>query len=238
MTQENQLSTIPTRLDRIRTWHKITSQRASETRLLIFFAGMEIQGLKSALGITERQRTDIDGTAERVSAVSGGQAKTWQDLLELKTGMTARTARNYVAFYEMVVYSAPEFAHWVLEHAAPRIDDDSEKFLALPDPHTVIANIDPSALQKFQEATDPYSLSQLYQRPLKPAEVAALTDKSKKKAEEKDQAQQLTFWFGEVATKIKSKEYLRFGLRHRVMLLDELELAVRELKASLKGAGQ
>jgi hypothetical protein len=235
MQPVNPASQIETRLDRIRSWHAITSAKAFETRLLIFFTGMEIKGLMSELGITQGARTDLPGTSETISEVSRGKAETWQELLALECGITDRSARNYVAFYEQMIFRAPAFVEWVIKHAAPRIEGPSDKLLALPDPHAVIAKIDPEALQAFRDANDPYTLSELYEKPLKPAIAQARAEQAKKKSDEKEEQAYFDFWCGEMEKAARKRTWHVLPPPQRKVLLETLENTIREIKASLKG---
>lgn len=224
---------ISTRLERIRSWHQLTATKAFETRLLIFFTGMEIAALKGDLGITQGCRSDLSRTSEMISEVTNGKAETWEELLSLETGMTARTARNYVAFYDQMILRAPAFVQWCIQHAAPRLEGPSDKLLCLPDPHAVIVTIDKEALQAFRDATDPYTLSELYEKPLKPAIAQARTEHAKKKSDEKEEQAYFDFWCGKMEKAARSRTWQVLPPPQRKVLLETLETTVAEIKASL-----
>lgn len=225
--------TISTRLERIRSWHNVSREQAWQLKLIVFFAGMEIQALKDDLGVTERQRTDIDGTAETVSAVTNGKATTWEELVELECGMTYRTAQNYVTAYHNICAAAPSFAEAILKVAAPRLDG-KKACLALPDPGAVIAKIPEEELEKFRDATDPWSLREIYARPMKAAQAQIVEEIEKAKSKQREVQGFLKFWFDELESNVKRHTYLRLPRKQRELLLNTLEITVSEIKESLK----
>ena len=228
--------TLSTRLERIRSWHNVSREQAWKLKLIVFFAGMEIQALKDDLGVTQGSRSDLSATSETVSEVekySKGKATTWEELVELECGMTARTANNYVTAYHNICAAAPTFAEAILKHAAPRLDG-MKKPLALPDPGAAIAAIPEEELEKFRDATDPYNLREIYARPMKPAQAQILEELEKDKSKKREIQGFLKFWFDELESNVKSHSHLRLPRKQRELLLNTLEITVREIKDSLR----
>lgn len=230
---DNQVATgnISQRLERIRSWHNISRDQAWKLKLIVFFAGMEIQALKAELGITAGNPEKVK--SETVSELTNGKCRTWDELVELHCGMTQRTALNYVTAYENICREAPGFVEAVLKVAEPRITGVKQP-LALPDPNAAIAKIPEEELEKFREAMDPWSLRELYIRPMKPAQAQIVEELEKAKAAKRDVQTYLKFWFDELDTNIKNRSYLRLPKPQREMLLNTLEITIKELRDSLR----
>lgn len=224
---------ISTRLERIRSWHGAARTQAATLKLVAFFTGMEIKALHDDLGISQGMRNDLDGTSPTVGEVTDGRCKNWQELVEDQCGISEQTARNYVALYDNICAKAPAFAEAVLAVAAPRLDK-IRKPLALPDPQASIAKIPAEAMEAFHEATDPWSLSELYRRPMKPAQVQMRAELAKAEAKKIEQQTYMHFWFKDLEKSIKNRTYLRLPRPQREMLVDTLELTLKDLKASLR----
>ena len=223
--------TLSTRLERIRSWHNVSREQAWKLKLIVFFAGMEIQALKDDLEITAGNPDKVN--SETVSELTNGKATTWEELIELECGMTYRTAHNYVLAYHNICAAAPTFAEAILKHAAPRLDG-MKKPLALPDPGAAIAAIPEEELEKFRDATDPYNLKDIYARPLKPAQAQMQAELAKAHSKKVEVQGYLKFWFDELDSKIKNRSYLRLPKPQREMLLETLELTIKELRDSLR----
>jgi hypothetical protein len=238
-TQIQPVSTTPQleiRLDRLKVWHSGAKASAARLKLFVFLAGAEIMALKTSLGVSQGGDQRANGNGFRLLDRTYA---TWEELVANESGMTARTTRNYATAYLAIAQELPEIAQRILASvdialASPEQDQMSLQLRC--DEH--FRSIRPADLEAFAAATDPWTLGELYRRELKPAEATEVIEAAKQKAAATKTSKQLEFWFGEVADKIKSKEYLRFPRDRREMLLDELELAVRELKDSLKGSAQ
>jgi hypothetical protein len=223
---------IATRIERIRSWHNASRNQAATLKLLAFFTGMEIKALHDDLGITPGNPA-LTGNSETVSELTNGRCRTWAELVEDQCGMTERTARNYVSLYEYLCMKAPAFVEAVLAVAAPRLDKIREP-LALPDPQASIAKIPADAMDAFHAATDPWSLSEMYRRPMKPAHVQMQVELAKAASQKVEAQTYLKFWFDDLEAKIKNRSYLRLPRPQREMLVDTLELTLKDLKASLR----
>jgi hypothetical protein len=241
----NPASQIETRLDRLKVWHSGAKASAARLKLFVFLAGAEITALKDCFDVRPGPKTSAaPGNGETVSLIGEtvslcSASSPWKDLISEHVGMTYRTARNYEVAYLEMIRQLPDLGQRILNAVDIRLESSDQQPLALQLKFDdQLQRIKPGDLESFTEATDPWSLSELYKRELKPAEAQEVLEKVKQKAARQAHDTQLEFWFGEVAAQIKRKEYLRLPRNHREMLLDELELAVRELKASLKGAGQ
>jgi hypothetical protein len=232
----NPASQIETRLDRLKVWHSGAKASAARLKLFVFLAGAEITALKDCLGV----QAGGDRTAKSNGFTLLDETyATWKQLITDQVGMTFQTVRNYEVAYLEMIRQLPDLGQRILNAVDIRLESSDQQPLALQLKFDdQLQRIKPGDLESFTEATDPWSLSELYKRELKPAEAQEVLEKAKQKAARQAHDTQLEFWFGEVAAQIKRKEYLRLPRNHREMLLDELELAVRELKASLKGAGQ
>jgi hypothetical protein len=223
---------LSTRLERIRGWHGIATAQAWKLKLMVFFAGMEIQGLKAALGVTQGARSDAEELRKRVSEVSKGKADSWDEWVEIECGITSRTVRNYVAAYQSICQAAPKVVERILAIAAPRID--TAQPLALPDPEAVMATIPQAELAAFRDATDPWTLSELYARPLKAAQAQHLEETAKAASKKIEQQTMLKFWFDDFDGKVRTKSHLRLPRPQREMLLNTLEVTIKELRDSLR----
>ena len=223
---------ISIRLERISAWQQLASRRAWELKLIVFFTGMEIVFLKTALGVRECQRTDIDGTADIVSAVTNGRATTWGELIELKCGMTERTARRYVVAYDRMCGVAPSTVAKICEAFGPC--PDKPFALALPDPDVAFAKVPEEDMEAFREAFDPYSLSELYEKPVPHAIVLARNAHAKKESDDREEQAVMAFWLDAFHTQTQRNSYLVLPVPQRKAVLETLETAVAEIKASLR----
>ena len=219
------------RLERISAWQQLASRRAWELKLIVFFAGMEITFLKAALGVTNG-RPDCE-KLDTVSNLTNGRADTWQELLELKCGMTARTARRYVVAYEHMCAVAPSTVAKICEAFGPPCMDKPIT-LALPDPARAFEKVPEEDMEAFREAFDPYSLSELYEKPVPHAIVLARNDRAKKESDAREEQAVMAFWLDAFDTQVRHNSYLVLPVPQRKAVLETLEAAVAEIKASLR----
>jgi hypothetical protein len=224
------LANLPLRLDRIRGWHRATVSQAWRLKLQVFFTGMEIQALKADLGITNGRPSDEK--SEFVSDFSGGKASTWEELIETSCDITSRTARNYVAAYQNMSAAAPAVVERIIKLAAPRLE--AAQPLALADPDAIIAAIPEKELAAFRDAVDPWNLSELYQRPLKAAAAQIAEETAKQQSKQTAQQGMLKFWFDDFDAKLRTKSHLKLPRAQREVLLNTMEITIKELRDSLR----
>jgi hypothetical protein len=224
-------STITARIDRLKLWHTGAKASATRLKLFVFLAGAEITCLKSDLGITQGRTSDI------MSEV--GESVKWITHLEQQSGITERTIRRYCMGYFNMSKAAPDLAQRILTAADITLALDDSRPMALQlQIEESIKRIPTEDIEAFCEALDPWNLSELYQRPLKAAQVETLNAEAKAASKKRDDDHQLVFWFGELDTRIRRSEHLQLPRDQRVILLEAFETAVRELRESLKGSAR
>jgi len=225
---------ISIRLERISAWQQLASRRAWELKLIVFFTGMEITFLKTALGIRPGAApADYSATvADTVSELTKGRATTWVELIELKCGMTERTARRYVVAYDRMCGVAPSTVAKICEAFGPC--PDKPFALALPDPDVAFAKVPEEDMEAFREAFDPYSLSELYEKPVPHAIVLARNAHAKKDSDDREEQAVMAFWLDAFHAQTQRNSYLVLPVPQRKAVLETLETAVAEIKASLR----
>lgn len=222
---------ISIRLQRISQMHAATKDQAWKLKLAVFFMGMEVQALKAELGVSQGG----DRANQNGFALLGKNYATWEELIEREAGITSQTARNYVTAYENICQVAPDVVNRILRLASPTIDRIEGKTpLALPDAEGVIQTIPEKDLVAFREAVDPWGLSQLYQKVLKPAQAQIIEEATKTQARLSEQQALLKFWFEDFDSRMQKRDYLKIPPKQRELLLNSLEVVTKEIRDSLR----
>jgi hypothetical protein len=223
---------IAARIDRLKLWHTGAKASATRLKLFVFLAGLEGQAIKDVLGIVERRRTDLGETAETISAVTGGES--FSNWIEAQTGITYRTFNNYITAYFNMDVAAPEIAGRIRAASDIRLESHSAPLALQTQIEESIRKISPADIEAFSAALDPWNLSDLYQKPLKPAQVREQNEEAKAKSDLRDRDHQLEFWFDEFEKKAERFHYLKLPRPHREALLERLTGMIRDLKDSLR----
>lgn len=220
--------TAMTRVTRIRAWHQHASGAAWRLKLLVFFAGMEIQGLKAELGVSAG-RPEKFGNGFRIN---GKTYATWEEIVVSECGLTSRTARNYATAYANMCEAAPAVVNQIMAAAGPQLANCEQ--LTLPDPDAAIAAVAEEDLIAFRDALDPWSLSELYQKPMSAVQAQIAEETAKKDSQTSEKQAMLQFWFEDFDGRLKSKSHLKLPKKQREMLLNTMEITVKELRDSLR----
>lgn len=156
---------------------------------------------------------------------------TWADVIEGECEVCERSGRNYVSAYDSICAVLSHDLQARLREVSGVFLEANPKPLALPDRDSVVAAMPKSELQAFCEAVDPFTLNELYERPIKRAK--RLKQEVQERAK-RELTQAEFFWFDTFEKQRRDKLHLRLERPHREALLNSLQVMVRELRESLK----
>lgn len=213
-------------LIRLNVWHQNTRRTAAEFKFYAFLAGAEIMSIKAAMGVNENSGRPKDGD------ISFAQ---W---IEEHAGISYSTANRYCNAYLNIMRRNLE-----LDKLPQKILDAVDIYLKTGDAteksltdkaSKAMQLMDHKRIEDFLTALDPWSLSELYERPIKTVAAQEKLEETKRKNEERERQLLMKFWFNDFRSRLQSHEHLHLGTQERQIILEDLEAAVRDIRASLK----
>jgi hypothetical protein len=230
------------RFQRIALYHAAARASAGHFKIYALLTGLELQCLKVELGIVSGTRTDLKKeTSETVSEVPADDilnGRSWGEFVEDELDLTARTANNYVNAYMTIIHAAPKVCEKLI--AAARVKRDTAT-KALPDHLSQEDALDlfqPRELEDLVKALDPWTLSELYEKPLKRIDRNAHNEIAREQNDKKQRQIYFDFWLdprGTVGKQVERKTYLKLPRPERQRLLETLDIVRADLRESLRG---
>jgi hypothetical protein len=222
-------------LTSIRAMHLSVQQDAGLLKLKAFTLGLYLAHLKVILGVAPGNPA-FKANSATVAELGDPELEKlrdlpWEEVVEQHLGMTYSTSKNYLAAYQNVTSAHPKLAKRMVDCLMPE-----QKAL----PETALLQkaqsgdlIPEQAKQDFLTTLDPWSLSDLYEKPLKRAKPKSPAHKSR----EQIQAEQTSFeFYQDSLIRIERRgDYLMLPRHQREALLGEFVKITNALRKSLAG---
>lgn len=223
---------------RFKLWHASIKRDALSLKLRSYFAGLEIQHLRSHFEA-------IHGPIQRGGKPDAKPLVTFQQWLEENLEITARTARRYHTQFTSISTHFPKHAdklnHWWQNMLQPLMlndngsSDEAQNFVNLAT-RNAHADLPAEGLQDILAHADEWDLHDLLEVPIKEARGSHKTvGEDPQPGDPKHREHQLLidFWTSTFPRRLERDEILRLPKPEREAIAARLEETLTKLKATL-----
>lgn len=217
-------------------WQAGIAQDALSLKLRTYFAGLEIEHLRSHFEA-------IHGPIRRGGSKDSRPLVAFSTWIEENLQVTSRTANRYLAQFRDITTTAPKVAaklnQWWEAEMLPRQINEGNADKTTLQSREDLANLVPAAsLQTLLTHADEWGLNDLLEQPLKQAKTSGGSsgsgDDEPLDAKAREKQLLLDFWCQQLPRRLDRDEILRLPKREREALATRLEETLNKVKATLQ----